>query len=332
MPMKKISVIIPVYNVEKYIERCLLSLENQCFKNFEVILVNDGSTDKTEKIILDYWSKSELDIKYFYEDNAGQAYARNAAMAKASGKYIAFIDSDDYIDFDYLQQLELCAESNESDMVSCGYRVIDEKGKIIGKCNVSPFSRESGFGRAGFFAVWGRLFRRDFLMENHISFPVGKIYEDVPVAIYAKFYAKNVRSLSYIGYNYCRHLGSTMKKNTVNSKKFPMEEMDKTIKRLVDADLKYRLELEFDVLCFFAGFLFLYCGRADKQEVFTLCRFALEELESYFPMYWKNPYLGIRKSKELPLVNRLCIQLFVVTSRLPLFKEVVYLVTRIIGN
>ena len=196
--MKEISVIMPAYNVEKYIEKCLKSLENQCFKNFEVIIVNDGSTDKTEKIILDYQSKSKLDIKYFYEENAGQAYARNKAMAKASGKYVAFIDSDDYIDSDYLQQLELCAENYESDMVSCGYRVIDEAGKIRSECNISPFAPESGFGRAGIFAIWGRLIRRDFIMRNHIFFPVGKIYEDVPFAISAKFYAKNVRSLSYV--------------------------------------------------------------------------------------------------------------------------------------
>ena len=149
-------------------------------------------------------------------------------MAKASGKYVAFIDSDDYIDSDYLQQLELCAENYESDMVSCGYRVIDEAGKIRSECNISPFAPESGFGRAGIFAIWGRLIRRDFIMRNHIFFPVGKIYEDVPFAISAKFYAKNVRSLSYVGYNYCHHPGSTLRKGTVNSSKFPMAELDET--------------------------------------------------------------------------------------------------------
>ena len=327
--MKKISVIMPAYNVQPYIGRCLKSLEAQCFKDFEVIVVNDGSTDGTEEIILNYMSDSSLDIKYIYQKNAGQGYARNEAMAMAQGEYIAFIDSDDYVDSDYLQELLLCAERDASDMVSCGYRLIDEAGRVLSECDVSPFARESGYGRPGIFVVWGRLFRRSFLTENQIIFAEGKIYEDVPFVIYAKFKANQVRSISYIGYNYCRQKNSTMAKSRVESSRFPMKEFDSALSRLLEEEIKNVRELEFDVLSFFAGFLFLYCGKAKKKEVYYLCEFALRELKHYFPKYYKNPYVGIFKSKELPFINRLCIKIFVVTSRLPFFQSLVYLVTRV---
>lgn len=327
--MKKISVIMPAYNVEPYIGRCLKSLEAQCLKDFEVIIVNDGSTDGTEKIILDYMSDSGLDIKYIYQKNAGQGYARNEGMGQASGEYIAFIDSDDYVDSDYLRELLACAQKHGADMVSCGYRQIDEQGRVAVECDVSPFAEESGYGRPGIFVVWGRLFRREFLAENQIFFPEGKIYEDVPFAIRAKYKAKTVRSISYIGYNYCKHTNSTMTKNRVKSTDFPMSELDGVLEKFKAEGAESPQNLEFEVLCFFAGFLFLYCGKAKKRDVYDLCEFAGKELRYYFPGYWKNPGVGIRKSKELPLINRICIKVFVVTSRWPVFKQLVYLVTRV---
>lgn len=327
--MKKISVIMPAYNVEPYIGRCLKSLEAQCLKDFEVIIVNDGSTDGTEKIILNYMSDSSLDIKYIYQKNAGQGYARNEALGQALGEYIAFIDSDDYVDSDYLRELLVCAEKHGADMVSCGYRLIDERGRVAVECDVSPFAEESGYGRPGIFVVWSRLFRREFLTENQIYFPEGKIYEDVPFTICAKYNAENVRSISYIGYNYCKHANSTMTKTRVKSADFPMAEFDEVLEKLKGEGAKNPRDLEFEVLCFFAGFLFLYCGKAEKRDVYTLCEFARKELRYYFPGYWKNPGVGIRKSMELPLINRICIKVFVVTSRLPVFKHIVYLVTRV---
>ncbi|MCM1258220.1 MAG: glycosyltransferase [Roseburia sp.] len=327
--MKKISVIMPAYNVEPYIGRCLKSLEAQGLKDFEVIIVNDGSTDGTEKIILNYMSDSSLDIKYIYQKNAGQGYARNEGLGQAEGEYIAFIDSDDYVDSDYLQELLACAEKNEADMVSCGYRVIDEQGRVASECDVSPFARESGYGRPGIFVVWSRFFRREFLAENQIFFPEGKIYEDVPFTIDAKYRAKNVRSISYIGYNYCKHTNSTMTKARVKSDRFPMAEFDAVLKKFKTEGMKCPQDLELEVLCFFAGFLFLYCGKAEKKDVHILCEFAQKELKYYFPGYWKNPGVGICKTKELPFINRLCIKVFVVTSRLPVFKHIVYLVTRV---
>ena len=120
-----------------------------------------------------------------------------------------------------------------------------------------------------------------------------------------------------------------MAKSRVESSRFPMKEFDSALSRLLEEEIKNVRELEFDVLSFFAGFLFLYCGKAKKKEVYYLCEFALRELKHYFPKYYKNPYVGIFKSKELPFINRLCIKIFVVTSRLPFFQSLVYLVTRV---
>ena len=121
---KKISVIIPVYNGRKYIINCLNSLEKQTHKNIEIILINDGSTDDTETVIQNYMDKSSLTIQYFFQTNHGQAYTRNFGTKKATGEYIAYIDSDDYLDPDYLLKLYETAEAYHSDVVGSGYRVV----------------------------------------------------------------------------------------------------------------------------------------------------------------------------------------------------------------
>ena len=104
--MPKISVIIPVYNTEKYVEKCLESLAKQEMKDFEVIIVNDGSTDNSENVIKNYMQSSKLNIKYLEKENGGLASARNYGVEKASGKYISFFVSDDYLDKNLFSELE----------------------------------------------------------------------------------------------------------------------------------------------------------------------------------------------------------------------------------
>ncbi len=325
--VKKISVIIPAYNAAGYIEGCLKSLERQTHANIEIILVNDGSTDGTEEKIRQYIENSKLSIRYFSQENYGQAYTRNFGIEQAEGEYIAFVDSDDYLDEDYLEQLYSAAETYDSDVVNSGYRTVEENGDVVSEVNVSPFSEVSGFGRAGIFAVWSKLYRTEFLRSRKIRFPEGKLYEDVPFSIAAKFQGKNVRSISNIGYNYVRHSGSTMA-STVKSSRFPYEELDGVIKRTLFSEGVCKKELEFEVLHFFTGFLFLYCRKADREDVTSFCNFASEELRKYFPSYAKNPYVGLFRSKELPFYYRAAIRTFVILNKMRLLKAFTHLITK----
>lgn len=325
--LKKISVIIPAYNVEAHIATCLASLERQTHENLEVILINDGSADKTEEIIKAYMGKSRLEIRYFSQTNHGQAYTRNFGTKQASGEYIAYIDSDDYLDADYLARLYETAETYESDVVNSGYRVVKEDGTVLTEVNISPFLAVSDFGRAGVFVVWSKLFRTSFIREKQLSFPEGKLYEDVPFSIAAKFQGKNVKSISYIGYNYVQHENSTMS-SAVKSSRFPYKELEAVLSETVSLEHVCKKELEFEVLHFFAGFLFLYCKKAGREDVISFCDYASGVMAKYFPDYKKNPYVGLFRSKELPFTYRAAIKAFVILNRMHLLKAFTLAITK----
>ena len=115
----KVSVIVPVYNVEKYIDKCLESLVNQTLKDIEVIVVNDGSPDNSQKIIDDYVKKYPNKVKSYIKENGGQGSARNLGLANSKGEYISFVDSDDWLDYDALKKMYNIAKKEKSDIVIC---------------------------------------------------------------------------------------------------------------------------------------------------------------------------------------------------------------------
>ena len=118
MKHPKISIIIPVYNVEKYLDRCIDSIINQSLKDIEIILVDDGSPDNCPQLC-DEWAKKDSRIKVIHKENAGLGMARNTGMQHATGEYIAFIDSDDYVDLDMYAKLLEKAELHNADIVYC---------------------------------------------------------------------------------------------------------------------------------------------------------------------------------------------------------------------
>ena len=122
----KVSIIVPVYNVEKYIKKCLDSLVHQTLSDIEIIVVNDGSPDNSELIINQYLKKYS-NIKYFKKENGGQGSARNFGLSKAIGKYIMFVDSDDYVDITMAEKMYNSAIANNSDMVICNINDLNEK-------------------------------------------------------------------------------------------------------------------------------------------------------------------------------------------------------------
>ena len=128
--MIKVSVIVPVYNVEEYLEKCLDTLVNQTLKEIEIIVINDGSPDNSQKII-DKYAKKYKTIKAYTKENGGLSDARNYGLTKANGEYIAFIDSDDYVSIDMYEKIYQKAKSGNFDMVVCDLNIIydDKVGK-----------------------------------------------------------------------------------------------------------------------------------------------------------------------------------------------------------
>lgn len=198
-----ISVIVPIYNVEKYLNRCVESILSQSYTDFELILVDDGSPDKCPELC-DEWGKKDERIKVIHKENGGLSSARNAGIEIAKGDYFAFVDSDDFIHPDYLRLLYQALTQSDADISICDfktikdYKIIEEQNENIDKLeiydNYSIFLLQS----INIFVSWNKLYKKSLFKS--IRFPEGKINEDIgvyykllysskkTVAIYNKLY------------------------------------------------------------------------------------------------------------------------------------------------
>lgn len=211
-----ISVIVPVYNVEDYLDRCVESIVNQTYKNLEIILVDDGSPDNCPQIC-DDWAKKDSRIIVIHMKNGGQASARNEGLRIATGELIGFVDSDDYIDKTMYELMYECLRENNSDIVECTKMDFDDNQKFdyVGSNQVLVFNRKEAI--------------EDFLKETHlkctvwnmlckaeiakcIMFDDGKTHEDIlwPYRVYMK--ADRIVYLDKALYYYYQRPGSTMNK------------------------------------------------------------------------------------------------------------------------
>ena len=206
-----ITMIIPVYNTAAYLDKCLSSISAQSFSDFELIIVDDGSTDDSPKIC-DDWAKKDSRFTVIHQKNAGQSAARNAGIDAAKGDYLAFADSDDYVEPEYLQRLYDTIQKFKADLSLCGY--YEHKNRVkraLGPEKECVLDRNTALGKLvedkelkSFF--WASLFKKE-LFEG-IRLPVGRNYEDLAV-IYKLYYkADNVAMTPEPLYHYQIRVGS----------------------------------------------------------------------------------------------------------------------------
>lgn len=174
--MVKVSVIVPVYNVERYIRKCLESLVNQTLYDIEIIVVNDGSTDLSKNIIEEYTNQYS-NVKYYKKENGGLSDARNYGMQYATGEYIAFLDADDYIDAKTYEIMYEKAKKENSDIVECNFYWVygKRKKKDIGE----KYDGTNEMMEKARVIAWNKLYKRELLEQTKIEFPKGLQYEDV---------------------------------------------------------------------------------------------------------------------------------------------------------
>lgn len=182
--MDLISVIVPVYKVEPYLDRCVQSIVDQTFRNLEIILVDDGSPDNCGAMC-DAWAEKDSRIKVIHKENGGLSDARNAGMAVATGQYIAFVDSDDWIAPDYISAMLYAILSHHAQLAACDVLFVEDDASLSPKITASPSVRictpeqalENLIHGCGFRAVaWNKLYHRSLLQD--VSFPVGRHHED----------------------------------------------------------------------------------------------------------------------------------------------------------
>ena len=300
---KRLSIIVPIYNVEKYLAECLDSLVNQNIDNYEIILVNDGSTDNSQKIIDDYASKHPEIIKPLIKENGGLSDARNYGLERASGKYITFIDSDDFVTENYYEKMLKKAEDEDLDLViadmvyfwednsrenfvqrGLNNKVLDEKKALF----LSSLS------------VCNKLFKKELFNSLDLHFTKGLWYEDIPVTL---MYFANLKKLAYLEepkYMYRQRGGSILDTNYSPKMHDIFTIFDMVNKEFKEKNLfnEYHSELEYlyiEHFLVYGAFRFL---RTDHYEELMSKAFAYVKKE--FPNYKKNKYI-----KTFNIKNRL---------------------------
>ena len=303
-----ISIIVPAYNVEKYIKACLDSIIAQTYSNFEVIVINDGSTDQTEKILNEYESNSK--IRIFSQKNGGLSAARNHGLKLVNGELVCFIDSDDSVKSDYLEKLAApFFEDSDVDITVCGYQEkfenteinhVLKSQKITGrKATEDLLIKQQDFD----VLAWNKLYRKKLFSDNHIEYPVGQIHEDNLTTYKLFSHAQKVFYISDVLYIYQR-THSEITKNLYSK--------EKTLKRLQvkeqmaieagqylqDPDLKRSAEVAL-LLAYFA-FLDHAINRRIEKSYYQVYLKKIKKLSS---SQFKNPFLTKKLRLYLKLIH-----------------------------
>ena len=213
--MKKVSVIVPVWGVEEYIDKCLNSLVNQTLEDIEIIVVNDESPDNSQLIIDNYVKQYPDKVKSFVKKNGGQGSARNFGLEKATGEYIGYVDSDDYIALDMYEKLYKKAKKEKADVVICD-NFIDNNGVVIKEDiyrNLKYTDIQNAF--FGKMAVWNKIYKRDIITKNDIKFKEKVWYEDLAFTLKILVNAKKVVYVDEPLYYYLIRKGSTMNNSNI---------------------------------------------------------------------------------------------------------------------
>ena len=250
----KVSIVVPVYNVEKYIEKCIDSIVKQTYNNLELIIVNDGSKDNSEQIILKK-AKEDKRIKYIKKQNGGLSSARNVGIKAATGKYICFIDSDDWIDKKYVEVLVNTAEKNNSDMVICNIRNIYDDGTIKENTEQIEKNEKISSHDALKLLFLGKNYRchavnkfckLSLFKENNIVFPEGKVYEDVFTTYKLILKSKTISLRKEFLYFYLRNRAGSILSSSFNEKRLNLLEAlneivenEEVKKRNLNKELQY---------------------------------------------------------------------------------------------
>lgn len=215
--MYKLTVIVPAYNVEKYIEKCLESLVNQTYRDLEILVVNDGSTDNTKKIIEKYEKKSE-NLKLLNKENGGLSSARNFGLQNTETKYVAFVDGDDYLELNAYEIIMKKVEEEKADIGIYNLKKI-YPNKIVNSKLSKRIYYKKDFLKQLFsksketdVIVCNKIFRMDIIIKNRIYFENKAYFEDTGFIFRYLYFVKKISLLDLPLYNYIQHNNSITKK------------------------------------------------------------------------------------------------------------------------
>lgn len=292
--MIKVSVIVPVYNVEKYLEKCLESLVKQTLKEIEIIVVNDGTKDNSQEII-DKYSNKYKNIKAYKKKNGGLSSARNYGLKYAKGEYVAFVDSDDYVEYDMYEKMYNKAIENNFDIVVCDLKYVYENKSTGAYSNITTdisTSEEIKKSMLNIYpAAWNKIYKKS-LFQNSVLFKEKVWYEDVEFLYRLYPYIKSIGVVKKQLYNYVQREGAITK--TFDERVFNYVD---NWNGIIDFYKKnnfyseYKEELEFCYVRYlYATFIKTASNFKDKKMYEKAVKTAIENVREHFPNYKKNKY------------------------------------------
>lgn len=328
--MPKVSIIIPVYNNEKYIEKCIHSVVNQTFGELEIIAVNDGSTDESGKILKNL-EREDVRIILLEQNNQGVAAARNLGVRKATGKYITFVDGDDYLKSDYIEKMYDLAEKECLDMVISGLTYVDEGGKELNKIIPGVYKRlENEEWTFRISAVCSHLYRRELWTKYDVKFQSGERGEDMPISLFFSAVCPRINTIQECGYYYVQHASSAIH-NFKGLEKYtlPYKGLDNTSKKVEEVGIQNSPEFyELFVLRIFATCLFQLAPGARWEKIRELCDYISCTVNMYFPAYWKNSKAKLNAKVDIPFTQKAAVKVLMLLLKMKLLRPFGWLISK----
>lgn len=315
--MDKISIVIPCYNMEKFVKKVIFSVKKQTYKNIEVILVDDGSKDKTKEIIKKQ-IKDDKRFKYYYKKNGGLSSARNFGLEKVTGKYVCFVDSDDYIEKDYIEKLYDSIINNKTKLSICAFnRIYGNKINVNGyKNNFTSLITHP--------AAWNKMYDIDLFKENDIRYYEGKWYEDLGVTTKILMVSDNVSIVEKPLYNYIFSANPNSIMHTYDERIYQIYDIVEDVEKFARGKNLYVKQYENIEFIHIYHILVgtIYRSSFLKNFKIKTIKDIIKYVSAKYPKWYKNKYI-----KNLPIIFRIYLYFirikatFIIFILLKLFKN-----------
>lgn len=290
----KVSVIVPVYNVEKYLAKCLDSLVTQTLEEIEIIVINDGTQDNSQSIIDTYVKQNPQKVFSYVKENGGLGDARNYGLHYAKADYIGFVDSDDYVEKTMFEKLYMKAISENADLVLCDIEYVwensTERKKLVGFKLIDGIDTAKSIFLSPLFA-WNKLYRKELFTNYGLHYPKKLWYEDIPVTIPIFAHAKIISYVDEVLIHYVQRNSSIMASKNTDKMNDIFEVLMQVYSYYKHNDIldKYRSEIEYlfiEQLVLYGSFRFFRSDSSGK-----LMSLALSIMQEYFPRWRENKYI-----------------------------------------
>ena len=300
----KLSIIVPVYGVEKYIDKCLNSLVKQSLKEIEVIVVNDGTKDNSQKIVDKYVKKYPDKIKSYIKENGGQGSARNYGLKKASGEYIGYVDSDDFVEKDMYIKLYNKAKENNYDIVVCGnYNVSEDYQNKNIDAFINNYNTDLENIFFGKMAVWNKIYKRDILIKNKLEFKEKVWYEDLAFTLKAIMNSNTFAFIDEPLYDYLIREGSTMNNSNVQRNLEILDAFNDILSYIQhNKKEEYFSKIEFLAIdhIYISAIVRVLKAEADDKVKRETINKLIDYMNKKFPNYKNNKYINtLSKNRKI---------------------------------